>query len=93
MDPLSWRPDHKEGIEHDNGDRVLLDTKILAIKALRPGHTTTIPPDIRTQIRECQNHNPEVSAALATILAHGPKSITKGLEEWNLEDGLILRQG
>jgi hypothetical protein len=92
-DPLSRRTDHKEGIEHDNGDRVLLDTKILAINALRPGNITSIPTDIKTQIRECQNHDPEVSTALATILANGPKSITKGLEDWNLEDGLILRQG
>ncbi len=92
-DALSRRPDHKEGIEHDNGDRVLLDNKILAIKAVRPGNSTQIPIDIRKAIKESQDHDPEVSTALTTILANGPKSISKGLEDWNLEDGLILRKG
>ena len=33
-DPLSRRTDHKEGVEHDNGDHVLLDIKFLTIKAV-----------------------------------------------------------
>jgi hypothetical protein len=80
-------------VEHDNGDCVLLDTKILAIKAVRPGNTTAVPADIKTKIKSSQDHDPEVSTALAIILKNGPKSITKGLEDWNLEEGLILRKG
>ena len=92
-DPLSRRTDHKEGVEHDNDDRVLLDTKILAIKATRAGNITPVPSEIKSRIKETQNHDPEVSTALATILANGPRSIVKGLEDWNLEEGLILRKG
>jgi hypothetical protein len=92
-DPLSRRPDHKEGVEHDNGDRVLLDTKILAIRATRPGNTTLVQADLKSRIKETQDHDPEVSTALATILKNGPRTLTKGLEDWNLEDGLILRKG
>jgi hypothetical protein len=39
------------------------------------------------------DNDPEVSTALATILKNGPRTLTKGLEDWNLEDGLILRKG
>src|SRR6202158_3836631 len=31
--------------------------------------------------------------ALEMILKNGPRSLTKGLEEWNLEDGIILYRG
>ena len=92
-DGLSRRPDHKEGIEHDNGDRVLLDTKFLAIKAIRPGNTTPVTTDIKKQIKETQDHDPEVANALSTILKNGPRTLSKGLEDWNLEEGLILRKG
>ena len=35
----------------------------------------------------------EVSKALESILKNGPHSVSKGLEDWNLEDGLILYHG
>jgi len=31
--------------------------------------------------------------ALESILKNGPRSLTKGLEDWNLEDGIILYRG
>ncbi len=40
-----------------------------------------------------QTYDKEVSEALETLLKSGPRSLTKGLEEWNLEDGVILFQG
>ncbi len=40
-----------------------------------------------------QTYDKEVSEVLETLLKSGPQSLTKGLEEWNLEDGVILFQG
>jgi transposase InsO family protein len=93
-DALSRRPDHREGVEHDNEERVLLDPKSFAIRATRPGAVVTAgDPNLRKRLKETQEHDPEVSQALATILRNGPRSITKGLEDWNLEEGLILFRG
>jgi len=41
-------------------------------------------------LKNAQNYDTEVSQALEAILKNGPRSLTKGLEDWNLEDGLIL---
>ena len=45
------------------------------------------------QIKSSQEYDKEVSQALEVILKNGPCSLTKGLEEWNLEDGIILYRG
>ena len=93
-DALSRRPDHKEGMALDNNERVLLDTKFFAIRAVC---TTTVNisgnKDIRQRIKSSQEYDKEVSQAVESILKNGPRSITKGLEEWNLEDGIILYRG
>jgi len=93
-DGLSRRPDHKEGMPLENEDRVLLDTKFFTIRATRPiavnvlGDTT-----LRQRIKSTQEYDKDVSIALETILKNGPRSLTRGLEEWNLEDGIILYRG
>ena len=93
-DALSQHPDHKEGLTHDNEDRVLLDTKFFAVQATRPtiisvhGDTT-----LRDRIKSAQDYDVEVSKALESILKNGPRSVSKGLEDWNLEDGIILYRG
>ena len=43
-DALSQRPDHSEGMELDNEQQVLLDTKFFALRATRPA-TITIQGD------------------------------------------------
>ena len=48
---------------------------------------------LRQQIKSSQEYDKEVSQALEVILKNGPCSLTKGLEEWNLEDGIILYRG
>jgi len=37
-DALSRRADHKEGIEHDNENTVLLKPEFFKVRALRQGH-------------------------------------------------------
>ena len=93
-DALSRRPDHKEGMALDNEERILLDTKFFKVNAIRPttvkvlGDTT-----LRQRIKSTQEYDKEVSQALESILKNGPRSLTKGLEDWNLEDGIILYRG
>jgi len=43
--------------------------------------------------KNAQNYDTEVRPSLEAILKNGPRSLTKGLEDWNLEDGLILHRG
>ena len=40
-----------------------------------------------------QEYDKEVSHALEVILKNGTCSLKKGLEEWNIEDGIILYHG
>src|SRR5712671_4403437 len=90
-DALSGRPDHKEGmLPADDETRTLLDSKFFAIRA-----TQTEPHDtlLRQRIKNAQSYDPEVSQALETILKNGDPSLTKGLQDWNLQDGIILHRG
>ena len=81
-------------MELDNEERVLLDTKYFTVRAIRPT-ALTIQGDssLRQRIKAVQEYDKEVSQALESILKNGPRSLTKGLEEWNLEDGIILYHG
>ena len=74
----------------DDETRTLLDSKFFAIHA-----TQTEPHDtlLRQRIKNAQSYDPEVSQALETILKNGDPSLTKGLQDWNLQDGIILHRG
>ena len=92
-DALSRRTDHLEGMA-DNEERTLLNTKYFTIRATRPiAITAQGDTSLRTRIKNAQNYDTEVSSAIETILKNGPRSITKGLNEWNLENGIILFRG
>jgi hypothetical protein len=93
-DALSRRPDYKEGLAHDNEDRVLLDTKFFAVRATRPA-VVSIQGDttLHDRIKATQTYDTEVSKALESVLKNGLCSVFKGLEDWNLEDELILYRG
>src|ERR1700687_4103243 len=93
-DALSRRPDHKKGIANENEERILLDTKFFTIHAVRPTTITVLgDASLRQRIKNSQEYNKEVSMALEMVLRNGLRSLTKGLEEWNLEDGIILYRG
>jgi hypothetical protein len=93
-DALSRRPDLKEGIQSsDSENRVLLDDKFFAVRA---AHPVTMDPQInplQKRIKGAQTYDTEVSQALESVLRNGPRSVTRGLDDWNLEDGLILHHG
>jgi transposase InsO family protein len=92
-DALSRRPDHKEGIPPVDDKRVLLNSKFFSIRATRPTAIEPLNSTIRQRIKTAQSYDTEVSRALETILKSGPRTLTKGLEDWNLEDGIILHRG
>jgi hypothetical protein len=93
-DALSRWPDHKEGIATENEECVLLDNKFFTINATRPTAITVLgDTTLRQHIKATQEYNKDVSNAVETILKNGPRSLAKGLEEWNLEDGIILYKG
>jgi transposase InsO family protein len=48
---------------------------------------------LRDRIKAAQTYDTEVSKALESILKNGPRLVSKGLEDRNLEDGLILYRG
>jgi hypothetical protein len=81
-------------MELDNEDRVLLDTKFFAIRATRP-QAVTMQGDttLHERIKSAQDYDTEVTKALESVLKNGPRSVSKGLEDWNLEDGIILYRG
>src|SRR6266581_7968739 len=93
-DALSWRPDYKEGIAFDNAERILLTPDKFRIQALQ---TTAIPiptnTELKAAIQEAIQSDRLAGQLLKEILLSGPRSITKGLQEWNYENGLILHKG
>ena len=85
-DPLSRRTDHKEGVDRDNSDRVLLDPKFFQIRATRPGSVTTVGDvELRKRIRECPQRDQEVVKALDVILHNGPRSLVKNLQNGTMK--------
>jgi hypothetical protein len=93
-DALSQRPDLKEGIATDNADRILLTPDKFRIQALQ---MTAISMGINTELKQAIQEAIETDRLtgqkLKDILLNGPRDATKGLQEWNLEDGLILYKG
>src|ERR1700675_502302 len=70
-------------------NRILPDNKFFAIRATHTDNDDTV---LIQRIKNAQSSDPEVSQALETILKNGDSSITKGLQDWNLEDGIILHR-
>ena len=91
---LSQRPDLKEGIAPNNTNCILLTPDKFHIQAL---HTIAIPMGINTElkqaIREAIETDRLTGQKLKDIILNGPHDAAKGLQEWNLEDRLILYKG
>jgi hypothetical protein len=77
----------------ENDNHVLLDDKYFAICAAQPITIDIRANPLRKHIKDAQDYNIEVSQTPESILCNSPRSITRGLEDWNLEDGLILYRG
>jgi hypothetical protein len=92
-DALSRRPDHKEGVEDDNSNRVLLKPEFFQLKAAKRGHILIEgEQSLLKRIRNSTDLDPEVQSAIKT-LKKAPVQLCRGIEEWNVEDKLILFRG
>jgi len=100
-DALSRHPDYKEGIASENADQILLTTdKFLLMPdtfQICTLHNTAIPTgmdlDLKTALQEGIKANRVTGTKLTSMLTSGPRHITKGLQEWNYKDGLLLYKG
>jgi len=92
-DALSRCVDHKEGIEHDNENIVLLKPEFFKVRALHQGHLLIEGHEesILTKIRKSKDLDESVVKAVKEL----KKSSTKQLqsEEWSEEQGLVLFRG
>jgi hypothetical protein len=93
-DALSRHPDYKEGIAIDNAKRVLLTPDKFHIQALQ---TTAIPlamdTELKAAIQAAIKDDRLSGPLLQKLIVNGPCNATKGLEQWNYENGLILYKG
>ena len=90
---LSRCMDHKEGIEHDNKNVVLLKPKFFKVHMLCQGHSLIEGHEesILTKIQKSKELDESVVKAVEEL----KKSSTKQLqsEEWSKEQGLVLFRG
>jgi len=93
-DALSQWPDYKEEIAFDNVERILLTPNKFHIQALQTtAISIQIDMELKTTIQEAIQSDRLAGQLLKEILLSRPWSITKGLQEWNYENGLILHKG
>jgi len=92
-DALSRRADHKERIEHDNENVVLLKPEFFKVHALHQGHLLIKGHEelILMKIWKSKDLDESVVKAVEEL----KKSSTKQLqsEEWSEEQGLVLFRG
>jgi hypothetical protein len=92
-DRLSRRSDHEKGVENDNSNRMLLKPEYFQVNATRRGQVLVQgEKTLLKEIRECTEREPEVMQALEN-LKKAPIQLRRGLEEWNMEDGLVMFRG
>ena len=92
-DPLSRRPDHEEGVNFDNQDKILLKPEFFAISALEATHESLVNDDqILKEIKEALLSD-DVTKDYKSLLQSGPREFKKSLQDWNYENGLLLYRG
>jgi hypothetical protein len=89
-DSLSRRPDHKEGVQDDNKDVVMLKPEVFTIRALQQGHVLINGEENRIlkKIRNAKDHDESVVKAVEEMKKAGIKILKEG--EWQLEQDLVL---
>jgi len=102
-DGLSRCPDHKEGIASENAERVLLDPRKFLLRPvqfhLRALHNTAIPTGMDEELHAAlveviaKDNSIGLGQKLKELITSGPRQVTKGLQDWNYENGLFLHKG
>jgi len=92
-DTLSRCTNHKEGIEHDNKNIVLLKSEFFKVRVLRQGHLLIEGHEesILTKIRKSKDLDESVVKAVEELKKLSTKQLWS--EEWSEEQGLVLFRG
>ena len=85
-DGLSRRPDWQEGVEKDNEDRTLIKPEWV-----RGVETIVEEGNLRERIKKVQGGDERVVKAVKELKKAGIKTLRD--EEWEIEDGVILKEG
>jgi len=85
-DGLSRRPDWQEGVERDNEDRTLIKPKWV-----RGTETIVEEGNLRKRIKKAQEGDEKVVKAVEELKKAGIKMLKD--EEWEIEDGIVLKEG
>jgi len=85
-DGLSRRPDWQEGVEKDNEDRTLIKPEWV-----RGVETIVEEGNLRERIKKVQGGDERVVKEVEKLKKAGVKTLRD--EEWEIEDGVILKEG
>jgi len=85
-DGLSRRPDWQEGVEKNNEDRTLIWPEWV-----RGVEMVIEEGDLRKRIKKAQEGNKKVVKAVEELKKAGVKTLKD--EEWEIEDGVVLKEG
>ena len=89
-DSLSRRVDWVEGVERDNENQVMLKKEWLEIRAMEQ-LVEGPEQEIVRKIKEARDKDKEVIKAVEEIKKVGVKTLRD--EEWQIEEGLVLKEG
>lgn len=94
-DALSRRADHFKEDSDDNKDQILLKPGYFKIASSQRGHAQVVAdkPLLKKIRASMEKLDQKVIDSLEEIKKNGPRALSKGLDEWNTEDGLILYHG
>jgi transposase InsO family protein len=87
-DVLSRRPDHKEGIEDDNSDVVLLPKELFKDVSER---IYAVNPSLKEKIKAVTNFDESVTWAVDQLLKGTKPTLVP--KEWGMEDGMVTHAG
>jgi len=85
-DGLSRRPDWQEGVERDNEDQTLIKSEWV-----RVAETLVEEGNLRERIKKAQEGDERVVKAVEELKKAGVKTLRD--EEWEIEDGVVLKEG
>jgi len=85
-DRLSRRPDWQEGVERDNKDQ-----KLIKLEWIRGVEMLMEEENLRERIRKAQEGDEKIVKAVEKLKRAGIKALKD--EEWEIEDGIVLKEG
>jgi len=90
VDSLSRRVDWAKGMERDNENQVMLKTEWIEVRAMEQ-LVEGPEEEIVKKIKEMRDKDEEVIKAVKEMKKVGVKMLRD--EEWQIEDGLVLKEG